>query len=307
MELEELLTPTQLAKKWDNLKRKYKELKTPPTGTGTDAGEATAATWPWFSLMHEAIGSRPSMEPPVLMDSADVTPSGIGSSSSGAVAAPCGQAMEEEEDPGQPGTSSSTTTLDEEPSTSLSPPPAKNKRASRGALLEFLKEEAQREQERFEANQANTKNDVKEAFLGFDDVSDDRRAPAIADYVLGVLGKYNCVEKLVAQTYDGAAVMASALNGVQAKIREKNKIMDIGFCCARIRDTMGVVERQRKEFDSFYDGFEQKCITLGLTDNVRKTERLLKLKHNKEDFYNKVTDIFVQKDRRMDFIYKLRH
>ena len=239
--------------------------------------------------------------------------------------------------------------------------------------------------------------------------------------------------------------------------------MDIGFCCARIRDTMGVVERQRKEFDSFYDGFEQKCITLGLTDNVRskhpirderkrmfhcilenisvqlkarfdhfgelaflglvdctkfnemsqhfddtklqslakyarhfdfvrlktdltglyssqtvrneckspgqllrfldqndlmqtvpeattllqlvltipattasversfsalkrlktysqnrtdqrrlsslaiisiETERLLKLKHNKEDFYNKVTDIFVQKDRRMDFIYK---
>ncbi|XP_034096646.1 uncharacterized protein LOC117562844 isoform X3 [Gymnodraco acuticeps] len=157
MELEELLTPTQLAKKWDNLKRKYKELKTPPTGTGTDAGEATAATWSWFSLMHEAIGSRPSMEPPVLMDSADVAPSGIGSSSSGAGAAPCGQAMEEEEDPGQPGTSSSTTTLDEEPSTSLSPPPAKKKRASRGALLEFLKEEAQREQERFEANQANTK------------------------------------------------------------------------------------------------------------------------------------------------------
>ncbi|KAJ4930678.1 hypothetical protein JOQ06_024986 [Pogonophryne albipinna] len=254
-------------------------------------------------------------------------------------------------------------------------------------------------------------SDVKEAFLGFDDVSDDRRAPAIADYVLGVLGKYNCVEKLVAQTYDGAAVMASALNGVQAKIREKvpeamfthcyahklnlvlshsakcmpecrtffktveglaaffnkstkrthlldevvkrrlpraaptrwssnsrlvhtismyqsdlravfrimsenpdlwdndtlmmaagydlwlskastcffimayegifsetdalfrvlqNKVMDIGFCCVRIRDTMGVVERQRKEFDSFYDGFEQKCITLGLTDNVRR-------------------------------------
>ncbi|KAI9518467.1 hypothetical protein NQZ68_036918, partial [Dissostichus eleginoides] len=92
------------------------ELKTPPTGTGTDEGEATAATWSWFSLMHEAIGSWPSMEPPVLMDScvrdnepmADVAPSGIGSSSSGAGAAPCGQAIEEEEDPGQPGTSSST-------------------------------------------------------------------------------------------------------------------------------------------------------------------------------------------------------
>lgn len=58
--------------------------------------------------------------------------------------------------------------------------------------------------------------EVREAFL-----SDDRRAPAIADYVLDVLGKYKCVEGLVAQTYDGASVMASDLNGVQAKIKEK--------------------------------------------------------------------------------------
>lgn len=36
-----------------------------------------------------------------------------------------------------------------------------------------------------------------------------------------VLVKYSCVEKLVAQTHDGAAVMASELNGVQAKIKEK--------------------------------------------------------------------------------------
>lgn len=38
--------------------------------------------------------------------------------------------------------------------------------------------------------------------------------------LLGVLEKYYCVAKLVAQTYDGAAVMAE-LNGVQAKIKEK--------------------------------------------------------------------------------------
>ena len=61
---------------------------------------------------------------------------------------------------------------------------------------------------------------VKEAFLGFDDVSDDRRASAIAQYVLEILQKFNCVEKLVAQTYDGASVMSSELNGVQAKIKE---------------------------------------------------------------------------------------
>ena len=48
---------------------------------------------------------------------------------------------------------------------------------------------------------------MKEAFLGFDDVSNDRRAAALAEYILGVLEKYKCVEKLVAQIYDGAAVI----------------------------------------------------------------------------------------------------
>ena len=61
---------------------------------------------------------------------------------------------------------------------------------------------------------------IKEAFLGFDDVSDDRRASAITQYVLGILQKFNSVEKLVAQTYDGASVMSSELNGVQTKIKE---------------------------------------------------------------------------------------
>ncbi|CAJ1057961.1 unnamed protein product [Xyrichtys novacula] len=37
-----------------------------------------------------------------------------------------------------------------------------------------------------------------------------------------------------------------------------------------------------------------------------ETERLLKLKEDKEDFYRKVTDVFVQKERRMDFIYTKR-
>ncbi|KAK0139561.1 Zinc finger MYM-type protein 1 [Merluccius polli] len=73
---------------------------------------------------------------------------------------------------------------------------------------------------RYVAN-SETACEVREAFLGFDDLSDDRRAPAIAQYVLGVLERYSCVEKLVAQTYDGASVMSSELNGVQAKIKEK--------------------------------------------------------------------------------------
>ena len=60
---------------------------------------------------------------------------------------------------------------------------------------------------------------VKKAFLEFDDVSDDRRASAIGQCVLGILQKFNSVEKLVAQTYDGS-VMSSELNRVQAEIKE---------------------------------------------------------------------------------------
>lgn len=45
--------------------------------------------------------------------------------------------------------------------------------------------------------------EAKEVFWGFDDVSNDRQATAIAEYILGVLEKYKYVEKLVAQSYDG--------------------------------------------------------------------------------------------------------
>ena len=51
-------------------------------------------------------------------------------------------------------------------------------------------------------------------------MSNDRRASAIAQNVLGILQKFNSVEKLVAQTYDRASVMSSELNEVQAKIKE---------------------------------------------------------------------------------------
>ena len=73
---------------------------------------------------------------------------------------------------------------------------------------------------------------VKEAFLGFDDVSDDRRASAIAQHVLGILQKFNSVEKLVAHTYDGASVMSSELNGVQAKIKEDVPVAMFLHCYA---------------------------------------------------------------------------
>ncbi|KAL1250546.1 hypothetical protein QQF64_018342 [Cirrhinus molitorella] len=62
------VTPAQAKKKWDNLKKKYKECKYPGSGEGM-SGKPTAATWPWFVQMDEVLGQRPSICPPVLIAS----------------------------------------------------------------------------------------------------------------------------------------------------------------------------------------------------------------------------------------------
>ncbi|KAK9953297.1 hypothetical protein ABG768_017302 [Culter alburnus] len=66
-----VVSPSRAAKKWENLKKTYKELRKPPTGVGTESGESTAGTWKWFSLMDEAIGGRPSIQPPILIASSE--------------------------------------------------------------------------------------------------------------------------------------------------------------------------------------------------------------------------------------------
>lgn len=45
------------------------ELKTPKTGSGTDGGEETAASWQYYQDMHEVLGGRPSIDPPLLVAS----------------------------------------------------------------------------------------------------------------------------------------------------------------------------------------------------------------------------------------------
>ena len=77
----------------------------------------------------------------------------------------------------------------------------------------------------------------------------------------------------------------------------QNKLMNIVFCCAQIRDTIDNVERQRQEFDSFYHRFEQKCATLHLTDTGDM--RQIKDKR-KQAFYNILDDIIVQLKSRFE-------
>ncbi|KAG2459971.1 ZMYM1 protein, partial [Polypterus senegalus] len=82
----------------------------------------------------------------------------------------------------------------------------------------------------------------------------------------------------------------------------QNKVMDNVYCCARIRDTIGVVERMRQEFDTFYERFEQKCTTLGLTDIGSKQSVRDK---RKQMFFNILDNISVQMKARFDHFGEL--
>ncbi|KAJ3596194.1 hypothetical protein NHX12_002603 [Muraenolepis orangiensis] len=49
------ITPDQVAKKWDNLKTKFKDLKFPPRGV---EAQLSPSPWPWYHLMSEALEGR---------------------------------------------------------------------------------------------------------------------------------------------------------------------------------------------------------------------------------------------------------
>ncbi|KAK7884539.1 hypothetical protein WMY93_027662 [Mugilogobius chulae] len=137
MGLTGVVSPARAAKKWENLKKnlqvhlpKYhclKELRRPPTGSGTETGEATAASWKWYSVMDEAIGSRPSGEGPST------------SAASSQVSVPQEQEeQEDEQDEGRTG---------------------RRKRARRDSLVELLKQVEKREEERERKEEERAKRD----------------------------------------------------------------------------------------------------------------------------------------------------
>jgi hypothetical protein len=68
-----------------------------------------------------------------------------------------------------------------------------------------------------------SKNGDEEIFLHFTDLSRDRTANALFQHAKQVLCDFNCASKLVAQTHDGAAVMACEHMGLQAKLSEHCK------------------------------------------------------------------------------------
>ncbi|KAL1268449.1 hypothetical protein QQF64_033812 [Cirrhinus molitorella] len=102
------------------LKEDSEELRDPPTGKGVEAGSVTAATWQWYSAMDAALQGQHSISPPL------VVASNLTATTGGSVS-----------------TSASTP--------SASPKSSQNSRKrprESQALLDFLKEQAERDEER---------------------------------------------------------------------------------------------------------------------------------------------------------------
>ncbi|KAK9977104.1 hypothetical protein ABG768_018925 [Culter alburnus] len=116
-------------KKWENLKQKYKDLKCPQTGVSTEGGESTAASWKWYGVMDAALGCKPSITPPLLIQSGSKD---IVNSSSSSVAGPSDLA------------------------------PTNRTRRSEGDLLTYLKEMEEKEAKREEEAQQREERRTRE-------------------------------------------------------------------------------------------------------------------------------------------------
>ncbi|TNN00797.1 hypothetical protein fugu_012043 [Takifugu bimaculatus] len=77
-----------------------------------------------------------------------------------------------------------------------------------------------------------TDTGVKERFVRFEDVTSGKRADDIAGLIIRFLVENECLGKVVAQCFDGAAVMSSGLNGVQAKVKERPPLALFIHCYA---------------------------------------------------------------------------
>lgn len=57
--------------------------------------------------------------------------------------------------------------------------------------------------------------------MNFSDVSKNRTAQGLMEHVTKIIDDLNCSKKVVAQTFDGAAVMAGRVSGLQTLIKKK--------------------------------------------------------------------------------------
>lgn len=75
---------------------------------------------------------------------------------------------------------------------------------------------------------------VVDRFIKHIDISVDQTAVTLSAFIINVLEEFNCLDKVVAQTYDGAAILSSEINGVQSIIREKCPLAANIWCSAHV-------------------------------------------------------------------------
>uniref|UniRef100_V5I8S8 DUF4371 domain-containing protein n=1 Tax=Anoplophora glabripennis TaxID=217634 RepID=V5I8S8_ANOGL len=97
---------------------------------------------------------------------------------------------------------------------------------------------------------------VFERFWGFSN-PEGQNADQLSECILRQLVEpvlQNCPNKLIAQTYDGAAVMRRHLGGVNVKIREKYKNAHYIFCTARLINLINYTATQKKKSSLYFSG-----------------------------------------------------
>ena len=72
----------------------------------------------------------------------------------------------------------------------------------------------------------------------------------------------------------------------------QNKVMDLGVC-RTLSDTMKALERQRQDFDRFYERVKQKCNELGLAKSETHSKQPIRVERGRI-YYNMQDNINVQ-------------
>ncbi|CAJ1066433.1 zinc finger MYM-type protein 1-like isoform X1 [Xyrichtys novacula] len=107
-----------------------------------------------------------------------------------------------------------------------------------------------------------TDTGVKERFVRFEDVTSGKRADDIAGLIIRFLVENECLGKVVAQCFDGAAVMSSGRNLPAASLScgtntVADKKLDVQFCLARVKQFCDTVERERSRYEEIYEATER--------------------------------------------------
>ncbi|XP_038157079.1 uncharacterized protein LOC119793868 [Cyprinodon tularosa] len=144
LDLEGKVTSQQVSKKWENLKKKYKDLQMLKAGSATDGGEVTAVTWQYFDDMHEVLGGKRSPKTPALVASFNADPDSL----------PNFEVKQEEFEVKEEAGFSSGTPSPIPPLNSPTASPKNKRRRRTNPILDFLIEESAKEQKRHEESVA---------------------------------------------------------------------------------------------------------------------------------------------------------